>query len=59
MLSVLLYVCSDLIADFYIITQTNRENIDNIYFILNIKWIILIFYYYTNYKKKKNIIDLV
>lgn len=53
MLILFSYLCTDLLADLYFITNTQKESLNKVYIIMNCKWFLfLLYYYHTN---KKNI----
>ena len=51
MLILFSYVCVDLFTDLYVINQTKKENLNNVYIIMNCKWFLFLLYYYQSNKK--------
>ena len=51
MLLLLSYLCTDLLADFYFIKNTQEESLNNIYIIMNCKWFLFLLYYYHSNKR--------
>ena len=51
MLILFSYVCVDLFTDLYVINQTKKESLNNVYIIMNCKWFLFLLYYYHSNKK--------
>ena len=51
MLILFSYVCVDLFTDLYVINQTKKESLNNVYIIMNCKWFLFLLYYYHSNKR--------
>lgn len=58
MLILFSYVCVDLFTDLYVINQTKKESLNNVYIIMNCKWFLFLLYYYHSNKKNKRSIPV-